>query len=362
MSELFANVEINRTPRAPRLLRVLGVSALLHLSFVAALIYVPTVRAMFQLAGMFASADYVDEAYTTADVRERATLINLTDTKFYYPAGYFTSTAPPAGVATSAPPSSPDDPKLIAEVRPEQLNLQAKSRPTPRPRATPSPTASPTPDASATPSAEAATIAQNNANPSPTPTPDIPKTEDEVNKVAEQAKVQRFPKINKRPFVELVAKGKKLKDAGAINLDGEIDMTVEADRNDDGTLGNIVVTSGATSNRELKNLAIEFVQALSASKALSVLQDAKHLRISLRLDEQAINAKVATEVASAARANELANVYSGMIFVERVRRGGDDAQIFSNMKISTEDKQVVVKFQMSRQTAGDLLKKQIASS
>src|SRR3712207_3259373 len=92
MAELFANFEVNRDRRRPRVLvRTLTGSLALHALFVALVVYVPTVRGMLHLAGMFGDAEYVEEEYELAQIRERATMIRLSGDKLYYPPGYFSN-------------------------------------------------------------------------------------------------------------------------------------------------------------------------------------------------------------------------------------------------------------------------------
>ncbi|MGH9903475.1 MAG: hypothetical protein ACRD68_16835, partial [Pyrinomonadaceae bacterium] len=126
MEELFARFEVNRTRRWPVLARLLAASFVLHALFVVVVAYVPTARSMFRIAGMFADAEYVDEAYARAEVRERATVIRLArGDKLYYPPGYFSNVpasevpAAPAEVAAATPSASFPEARLIEEVRPE---------------------------------------------------------------------------------------------------------------------------------------------------------------------------------------------------------------------------------------------------
>jgi hypothetical protein len=70
MAELFADFEVNKTPRWRWLLRLTGVSFVLHALFFAAIIYVPVLRAAFHVAERFSGAEYVDEDYGTLNIRD----------------------------------------------------------------------------------------------------------------------------------------------------------------------------------------------------------------------------------------------------------------------------------------------------
>lgn len=351
MAELFDSYKFLDKPHGSRLRCAIGGSFVLHALFLACVLYVPTVRSMLHIVGIFADAEYVSEDYKRIAIRERDQVIFLSspDGKFHYPPGYFSKGALVQHNSQS-----------IAEAKPTPTPLPVKQ---PKTRPTPKPSPSPLPTPEATPA-----IAQNNqqiasAAPSPTPTPeDQQKAEQDLNKIAEENKTKRFPKINSKPFKDLLAKGKEMKDKGELDLNGTIQVTIEADRNEDGTLSNVVVVPVAASDKNMKELVKEFVQALSASRALVVLEGTRHLRLKLNLDEKTVFISVVTEVESEERAAQMARGYGGMLFVERWRRSGkNEAAIFNNTNISAQGKLVTVKFQMSRKAAGEMIAKQVPS-
>ena len=350
MAELFTDFELERrAPRAQRMLRTLGGSVVLHLLLVASLVYVPAVRDTFQLASALSGLRVVDEAYTQTQVRERITWIGPDD-KLYYPAGYFEQNG--ATAQLTAPP--PADVRLIAEVRPP------KPTPTPTPIPTPSPVASPSPASSpeiAQGDKAAVPGASPDASPAVAPSPAEPQTA-----AAEQALKEndqpKFPTINTRPFTDLLQKGKGMKDAGEIDLTGTLEMTVEADRGDDGTLANVEITGGSASDAKLKDLAKQFVAALSASKALAALVDARHLRMQLMLDDKEISVLVATDMDTPVLAEKRANGYRAAILIGALsKQGKDEEAIFKSMQVSVKGNQVGLTMSMPRKVAGDLLSK-----
>jgi hypothetical protein len=356
MAELFENFEINRTPRGPRLWRTVAGSFALHAALFALVAYVPTLQSMLHIARLFSDAGYVEEDYELADVRERATMITFAPhEKLYYPPGYFSTNAPTAPVA---------DAQIVEQARPLPT-----PRPRPTPRPTPQPTPQPTPSPAASASPEVAANKQNApgeplagatpADPSATPDADK-KTDEEMEKLAQQTKTKRFPKINVQPFKDLLKKSKALMDSGELDLTGTISMAVEADRNDDGTLANIVVTKVSTDNAKLKATAIEFVQALSASKALVALEGTRHLTMTVESNPTLVSANVTTSMDTPERASEMALGYNGMLLLGRLSKSGrDEAEIYKNMRVAASGKTVSMSFGMSRPAVAKMLEKQV---
>lgn len=354
---LFAHFELNREPRWPLLARLCAASLVLHVILFAVFSYVPTVRSMIELAAMFAGADYVSEDYARVAVGERAQIINIADPNglFQYPPGYFSSPPPPltsAGEPMPTPTPAEENAVVISEHRPERAQ---RRRPTPTPAATPaaSPAASP----------ELAQNTTGEANPAAAPSP-TPATEEETQAALERQAaehgVQRPPRVNAQPFRDLLAEAKQMLDRGQLDLTGQIEMIIEADRNQDGTLRNVEIVGGSATNESLKEISTRFVQALSASRALSFLEGVEHLRMTIRLDQQRVTVRAVSEVETAERATEMARGYGGMLTIERWRRRGrDEGAVWNNVNISASGRQLNVSFEMPRNTAADLLSRQV---
>ncbi len=167
--------------------------------------------------------------------------------------------------------------------------------------------------------------------------------------------------VNKKPFLDLLAKANQMKESGELDLSGTITMTVEAKRNLDGTLYDVVIEDAA-GDKKLRALAKEFIAALSASTALSFLEETRHLRLKLNLNQQSLTGEVDTEVDTEQRAAELKKGYSGMIALARfARRGKDDGALLNSTTVSSSGKQVTVRFTMEREAAKKLLVKQLPS-
>ncbi len=241
MAELFANYEWNRAPRWPQLLRIGVGSFVVHAVFVLSLIYVPAVRDAFNVAAIFSGAEYVDQDYKKTVIGERAQIIDLTDpnSRFQYPEGYF------------AVQESPDpyafDPQLMAvdttmaEPPPPIVISKPKPLPTPKPVATPKSATTPTPLASPSPSPLVAKNSVGAAANSNSQTADA-ESERNLDRIASENNIKRPKTINSKPFKDWLAAANKKKTAGELDLNGPVEMTIEADRKPDGTLDNVEVT------------------------------------------------------------------------------------------------------------------------
>jgi hypothetical protein len=326
----------------PPLLRLLGGSVVAHAVLIAAIVYVPVVRDAFNVAGALAGFRVVSENYEKTRVEyERATVINLAAQQLYYPAGYLQD-------PTMMPP--PDAPQFIASVAPTPLPRVRRPRPTPSP--SPSPSASPA-------EAAAGNAEGEQASASPSPSPAEPQSVEEAKKLAKEAGAEEFPVINTKPFEDLLKQGKQMKETGEIDLSGTLEMTVEADRQEDGRLANVKVQPGATSsNPKLVGLATDFIAALSDSKVLAALKGTKHLILKVKLDDKQVDVRVASDMASSDEASRMANGYGMLLFIGRQsKKGKDEEKIFESVKIANEASQIILTFNMPRKEAGDLLSK-----
>ncbi|MBD0325084.1 MAG: hypothetical protein ICV68_01555 [Pyrinomonadaceae bacterium] len=334
MAELFTNFEVNRTPRWRRLAQLVALSLVFHVVAIAGAIYIPAIRQALNIAGLISGADYVDEAYDKTIIGDRAELITLSpDGKLHYPPGYFKRPAPPA-------------PQIIAE---------AKPTPTPKPKPTPTPTPSPEPSVSPAATPQDGVTAANDK-----PLTEEEKKEKELDEIARAANIDRPPKINSRPFKDLLAKYKKMKDEGQINLDGTIEMIINADRRPDGTLTNIKPKL-IKGDPKLVNAALDFVSALSDSRALVFLKDTKHLVMRVKANEANVSVTASTEVESAALASVMSFGFNTLV-KKASDSPRDEAVYYRSTNVTSSGKQVIVNFSMSRAEATTALKKGLPAS
>jgi len=158
----------------------------------------------------------------------------------------------------------------------------------------------------------------------------------------------------------LLVAAKKLKDEKKLNLDGQIELTVEADRDEQGKLTNAKVTD-KRGDKTLESVALDFVAALSDSGVLDFLEDVKHLRVSVKLDQSNVEVEAATEVASEERARQLEKTYGWMIVLGRIAKKGKDEEVYYNhTQVSSNQKEVSVKFAMPRAEMSAMLSKYAA--
>ena len=334
MTELFAEFEVNRSPRWRRLLRLGVFSFVLHAVILAALIYVPVLRDAFHIINDVSVAEYVDEDYEKTEIRG-AVMLDVSQ-NFQYPAGYF-STNP----NQASPP-----PQIIERATPAPT-----PRPTPRPRPEPSPTPAPSPTPQ--PSVDPATVVG-----------ELPQSEEErdkkLDKIAAENNVERPPRINSKPFKDALAKAKKKKDAGQLDVSGSIEIVVTADRKPDGSLTNIEpkVLKG---DPNLVEVVLDFVSALSDSHALVFLKDTDHLTLTVKANETNITATAESEAESEARASQMANAFNVLVWAAG-KSDKDEAIYYKSTSVTSKGKEVIVNFNMLRATASALIAKQLPSS
>jgi hypothetical protein len=172
--------------------------------------------------------------------------------------------------------------------------------------------------------------------------------------------VKAFRPVYAPPFRALLAKTRRMIEAGELGAQDTFDFTLEADRNANGTLSDVSFTSAQASNKSWQPLVSEFINALSDSRALRSLEDVKHLSITLRLDERAsvgLNAAVASEE----RAAQLAQGYNALVALGRMQqRGRDGVEILNNMAFNANGKQLAMQLELSREQVGNLLRQQLS--
>jgi hypothetical protein len=174
------------------------------------------------------------------------------------------------------------------------------------------------------------------------------------------ASTKKPVRVSSAPLKAWLQRARLQKDQGKLDLSRPRSITVEADRAEDGTLSNAVISGPSSNDAEFRNLAHDFVSALNQSHALSILQDVSRVRMAFSLDGERFTSDTASEAPSAQRAEELARGYRAMINVARLmKRGTDETAVLNNMKISSSGKQLVMRLDMSRQQMGNILLKQI---
>lgn len=355
MSQLFADFEINRAPRWPLMTRLVMASIVAHGMFLVTVAYLPALQGLYHAAGTLAGFEFVSEDYDRSLIGQRATIINLApDEKLYYPADYFLTNSPLAEPL-------PGDPALVAQVAPTPLPTPPP-QPVFRPRRGRGPrviSTAPTPEATPTPE-----IAQATPTSSPTAMTDEEKkkAEEELDKIAAESGIPRPPRINTKPFEEIALKGKEMYDQGKINLSSALDVTATAELNEDGTLKpDTVKIEGISNDENMSLLSQQFVTAFSQSQVLNLLKGAKDVRMTLKLDREKVLVKITSELESAEVASKNATGYGSMVAVGRMlKKGTNEGELWNSLKLTAEDKQFVMTFEMPRDAAGKMIAEMLA--
>ena len=344
MSQLFAKFEINRVPRWPLMSRLLALSVVFHGIFLVAVVYVPTLRSLLFVAGTVSGFEFVSEDYDRSLVGQRATVIKLEPHQtLYYPPDYFG--------APEVAETAPFDPMLIQPAAPPP------PAPVYRPRRVRTP--KPAPETTPTPEVAGAT---------PTPSPDAgseeaaQKADAELDKIAQDNGVKRPPRINTQPFEDIATKGKTLIDEGKLDLKtSTLDVSVSAERNDDGTLKDGYRIEGLTGDETMAKLAEEIVTALSASKILAIIDGAKAVNLGLKLDQQNVSIRITGEMASDTDATRMATGYGVLLAVARNRKQGTrEGDLYNSLKVDNDGKQFVMTFEMPKEAAGKMITEMLA--
>jgi hypothetical protein len=367
MAELFENAEVNREPRWQILSKLAVGSLALHAALLAGLIYVPAVRDAFNIAALFSDTGYVDKAYTKTEIGEEAQLLELASPKFRYPDGYF-ATETQLQLAQALQADAAAAPPINFDLKP-----QSTPEPSPTPDLLPSPSPAVSPVASPAVSPNI-TTAENSKSETPT-TPE--QAEAELNKIAAENSVVRpnENEINTRPLKDWLARADEMRHKGQLDLTSAIEITIAAKLSPQCKLTDATVIQ-KTGDARLTDVAKEMVGAIGDSGMLSFLRDPKKvkdpnvfncdempLQLTIKLDQTEISARVETEADSPQRATEMASGYNGLLTLGQfARRGKDEEVLYRNTKVTSEGKQIQVNFSMPRQTASEMLKKQLTKS
>ncbi len=337
---LFEDFEVNSEPFWPRISRLLVGSVVLHLILAACIIFIPPVRDALSIALVLSGGRFVDRPYTKTQIENEGDIVELATEKFHYPEGYFAMDQLPVPTPTPIGPA-------FTPRRTFQPKEEAPS-PTPSPvaAATPSPLAKASPAITPTPSAE--------------DEKEKKQIEEELDRLAAENGVKRPKEINTRPFKDLLAEAKKRKDRGELNLDGQIELTVEADRSDDGKLLNAQVKD-KRGDKKLEAIALNFVSALSESGVLDFLEGTKHLKLTVKIDDKTVEVNASSEVESEERARTMERTFNGMIVLGRIAKRGKDEEIYYNhTEVNSNQKEVSVKFSIARSEISQMLSKYAA--
>jgi hypothetical protein len=212
------------------------------------------------------------------------------------------------------------------------------------------------------------------ASPSASPVEKERDVDKELDEIAETNSVVRpsEAEVNTRPLKDWLAHANALKEKGQLDLSKPIEITIAANLNSGCKLSNAVVVQKSGDAR-LLDVAKDMVSAISDSGMLSFLRDPKKVQdtsklecdefpmtLTVKLDQNEIAAIVESQADTPARAAEMAQGYSGLLAVGQwLKRGRDEELLYKSTKVTSEGNQIFVNFSMPRQTASEMLKKQL---
>ena len=167
-------------------------------------------------------------------------------------------------------------------------------------------------------------------------------------------------KVNVKPIKAFLARSRRLHDEGKLDLSKPRSITVEGERQRDGTLTNVRITGESAADPALRAVAQDFVASVNDSHALAFLNDVSRVSMTFTLDGERFKAQTASDAPSEARAEEMARGYRMLVNVGRLaKRGTDEGAIMSGMKVSASGKQLLMNLDMPREQMGNILLRQI---
>lgn len=174
------------------------------------------------------------------------------------------------------------------------------------------------------------------------------------------AKASAPAKMSMAPIRAFLQRSKRLRDTGKLDLSKPRTLTVEGDRQEDGTLTAVQITGASATDAQFRRVAQDFVSSLNESHVLQALDTVSHVRMTFSLDAETFSLRTASDTPSEARAEEMARGYRVMVNLGRLaRRGTDEGAVLNNMKISASGKQLVMNLDMPREQMGNILMRQI---
>lgn len=138
------------------------------------------------------------------------------------------------------------------------------------------------------------------------------------------------------------------------------EFLIEGDRDAAGSLSNITVTQ-TSGDAKLKPAVDDLVAALSRSRLLTLLSEAKHLRLKLGANGADIRGSASYKSESADHASMMAHGYDAMIYSYGLSRR-DYEPIYKALKASADGDEVTIAFSMPRETFCALLSKYLSSN
>lgn len=171
----------------------------------------------------------------------------------------------------------------------------------------------------------------------------------------------RRPTINVKPFDDLFEHGQALIQRGELDLSRDVEARATAELNPDGSLKSETVVIEASGGERLHSLCSQILVAVSESRVLSILEDAKVVRLGLKLDRQTFRFNIAADLATAKRASEMAEGYGALLHMAHLaKQGTDEDQLYTSTTVTADGRTFNVAFEMPRETLGRIISETIA--
>lgn len=362
MSQLFANFEVNKAAKWPIISKLMAASLVFHLLVLSGVVYIPGVRAAFNLASLIADTNFVDKDYQRTQIGDEVQFVQLSGEKFRYPEGYFAVDQQTAVL----PPLATVGPQFIASAPPLSVQPELSLSPTPSPSPTPVPTTVVTTAAKRSPSPA---ITQAKASASPVQSPmSAEQAQTELEKTAEKNNID-LPKeneINKKAMKDFANYANELKKQGKLDFNQPFEIVIEAELDENGKLKNPKFTKKA-GDENLVDLFGRMIAALNDSGFLVYLKPVdrdnpgSRVVFTIKQGDNEVLATVESEASSIESARVLAKGFNAALLIgAQSRAGKDEEALLKNTSAEPVGKKIVFNFTMPRQAVVDLIKKQLA--
>lgn len=189
------------------------------------------------------------------------------------------------------------------------------------------------------------------------------KTTEVQEKALKENGIERPPAVNTRPWEDLARKGRELYQERKLDAFTRIDVSATAELNDDGTLKpeSVKMTWATSSDEAVVSLAQQLLTAISQSKVLGVLKDAKQVSMRLKVDDTNALINVSSAMPSAESARKLADGYSALIrLATMTKKGTREGELYEGLRFDSDDKLFTFKFEMSKERLGDIIMEMLA--
>jgi hypothetical protein len=169
------------------------------------------------------------------------------------------------------------------------------------------------------------------------------------------------PPSNRWPLENFVSRVLQMQERGELDLGSAFEILIEGDANAEGVLNNVEITQ-KSGDPALMQLAEELVTALSDSRVLTSLPEAKHLRLEIDSTKTGFAASASYNAVSKAQAMHTADAYNALFYgAALTKRGRDEELVYKDLHASSNGNEVAMTFSMPRETFCALLSKYLSS-